>query len=348
MSTSGTSATKALPVILLVTATPIESAMLEEALREAYDCGYVDPKIKGLRCKSLGVIGEAQVYRMQQARKGTSQSGGSFSTVTKGIGFLRPQAVIYVGFAASIRDTKEKKRKIGDILVSDKLYLYEPQTEDVDGTSRRGPTVDASDDLLECVNESLGSWYSKGGAEVHQGVIASGDKLVNDPKKLAEILKHEERTIGIEMEGAGLYIAARASKVDWIMIKGISDWADGTKTIDDPVEGSHDERRRKAALNAARFTLQMIAQGGWGSVGRSAPTSTDATQGISGEWPGGTIEVAPYQEGNRVDIKGDHTGPIINNVFHGLVGTAVDLSSSTSKDAKRTQHSAGSNEESAE
>jgi len=52
-----------------------------------------------------------------------------------------------------------------------------------------------------------------------------------------------------EMEGSGLYAAAQESKIDWGLVKGISDFADGNKK---------DEDQPIAARNAASFVLHVI------------------------------------------------------------------------------------------
>lgn len=59
------------------------------------------------------------------------------------------------------------------------------------------------------------------------------------------------------MEGAGLYAAAQRHKTDWILIKAITDWADGKKSAGEP------GHQQMAARNAAAFALHVIEQGGW-------------------------------------------------------------------------------------
>ena len=39
----------------------------------------------------------------------------------------------------------------------------------------------------------------------------------------------EPEAIGGEREGAGLYAVSYKGKVDWILVKAICDWGDGTK-----------------------------------------------------------------------------------------------------------------------
>ena len=62
---------------------------------------------------------------------------------------------------------------------------------------------------------------------------------------------------GGEMEAAGLYTAASERNIDWIVVKGICDWADGEKQVD--------KRKRQliAATNASRFSIRCLSQGGF-------------------------------------------------------------------------------------
>ena len=73
------------------------------------------------------------------------------------------------------------------------------------------------------------------------------------------------------MEGVGLYTAAHSEKVDWILVKAISDFADGNKAShnirkltaenDDKVtrKTSHKKRHQEiAAKNAAQFVIHVL------------------------------------------------------------------------------------------
>ncbi len=85
-------------------------------------------------------------------------------------------------------------------------------------------------------------------------MIVTGEKLVNDPEFRDALVKAEPEAIGGEMEACGLYIAAAAAKVDWIVIKAICDWGDGNKD---------DKAQKLVAQNAAEFVLHVLQQGGW-------------------------------------------------------------------------------------
>lgn len=84
--------------------------------------------------------------------------------------------------------------------------------------------------------------------------MLSGEKLVNDLSYRNDLLQTEPEAIGGEMEGAGVYVAARNSRVDWILVKAICDWADGNKD---------DKAQLLAAHNSAQFVLHMLQSIGW-------------------------------------------------------------------------------------
>ena len=69
-------------------------------------------------------------------------------------------------------------------------------------------------------------------------------------KSLTKLVSSE--AIGGEMEGAGLYVSCHDAKVDWILVKGICDWADGDK------ENNKEDRQQLAAKNATAFVLYAL------------------------------------------------------------------------------------------
>jgi hypothetical protein len=87
--------------------------------------------------------------------------------------------------------------------------------------------------------------------------MLSGEKLIDHQGFRDQLHKLEPEAIGGEMEGAGLYAAAQRKKVDWIVVKAICDRADGNKSQ------RKNSRQKKAAENAARFTLHVLRLGGF-------------------------------------------------------------------------------------
>ena len=82
------------------------------------------------------------------------------------------------------------------------------------------------------------------------GLLLSGEKLVNDPDFLDELLDLEPEAIGGEMEAAGVYSAAQHELTHWIVVKAICDWG----------MGKGDAHQEVAARNAADFVFHALRQ----------------------------------------------------------------------------------------
>jgi nucleoside phosphorylase len=190
---------------------------------------------------------------MVQSETGTATPGGALLTVRQAIQDLKPQAIIMCGVAYGLRPDKQK---LGDILIAKQLQYYEAQKFDLqNGQIPQGDRTTASVLLLDRFRSADIDWSEP---QTHFGLVLSGEKLVNDPIFRDWLLRAEPDAIGGEMEGAGLYAAAHDTKVDWILVKAISHWADGQ-----PV---NNDAHTVAANNAAQFVLHTIQLGGWASL----------------------------------------------------------------------------------
>lgn len=236
--------------VLVVTATGVETrAVLDvfyppDTALKRYPLGdntYFD----------LGIVGGARTF-LVQCEMGSGGPAGATLVVHEAIKALLPVSVIMVGIAFGMRPHEQK---LGDILVSRQLSGYELQKigQGIDGEEvirPRGDRVQASPRLLSRLRASIFDWN---GAAVHFGLILSGEKLVNHKDFRDKLLRIEPEAIGGEMEGAGVYAAANRSRVDWILMKAICDWADGQKG---------DAYQQQAAKNAALFLFHALQQGG--------------------------------------------------------------------------------------
>jgi nucleoside phosphorylase len=164
----------------------------------------------------------------------------------KAIAALRPGAVIMVGIAFGIN---EQKQKLGDILVSRQLMLYDVQRVSATQIVPRGDRPHASARLLDYLTSAELDWS---GAHVRFGLLLTGEKLVDNVDYRDQLRKLEVEAIGGEMEGAGVYAACQDARVDWVLVKSICDWADGNKAQD------KDERQQQAAKNAADFVVHAL------------------------------------------------------------------------------------------
>jgi nucleoside phosphorylase len=188
---------------------------------------------------------------------GAGGSGGPELTIMEGIQALRPHAVIMVGIAFGV---DESSQKIGDVLVSTRVFDYDLERVGTDPAGRvvhrsRGAQPDASPGLIARFQAARLHTY---GLRILEGVVLSGKKLVDNVNYRDQLLSACPDCIGGEMEGYGLYAAASRLKVDWIIVKAICDWADGKKNT------AKAQRRRLAARNAALAVLRTLERGGFG------------------------------------------------------------------------------------
>ena len=255
--------------ILIVTATKVETqAVLESfAPGKTWERERVGPKFY----YSLGMHGGIWVY-LVQSEMGTATPGGSLLTVRRAIQHLGPRAVIMCGIAFG---ANKESQELGEILISRQLEYYEPQKEDLkQGPIFRGDRVTVSEPLLDRCRSADIEWK---GAKTYIGLVLSGEKLVNHPSFLRKLLKHAPEAVGGEMEGAGLYAAARDGSTEWILVKAICDWADGEK---------NSKAQPLAARNAADFVLQVVGLGDWNvdtPAASSKPQQRQAPPSVSGK-----------------------------------------------------------------
>lgn len=86
---------------------------------------------------------------------------------------------------------------------------------------------------------------------VFEGRVCSGDQFVSDKAVKDEIIS-DFGGMCVEMEGAGIAQACFLNKIPFVIIRAISDKADGSEIMDYP------EFEKKAAHDCAALVLEMI------------------------------------------------------------------------------------------
>lgn len=246
-------------IVLLVTASKIETQAVHKVFTKGTKADWTRKNNGNKTYYHLGSHGGVSVW-LVQTEMGTGTPGGSLLTVYQAIEDLQPQAIIMCGIAFGFWPDKQH---IGDILVAKQLKYYGPQKIDSQGgTIQRGDCTTSSELLLDRFRSADNEWKDP---RTHFGLVLSGEILVNDPNFRDQLLKFAPEAIGGEMEGAGLYAAARIAKVDWILVKAICDWADGKKD---------DYNQSLAAENAAKFVLFTLERGVWENFEPNKPISS--------------------------------------------------------------------------
>ncbi|XP_015766636.1 PREDICTED: 5'-methylthioadenosine/S-adenosylhomocysteine nucleosidase-like isoform X14 [Acropora digitifera] len=223
--------------ILLLTVKECEFFSCLSYLNPSY-CKSYAPEIGWLYLGEMG-DGEAKLkVAVIQCNMGSGVPQGSTIVVPKAVRALRPKAVICVGFCAGL---KEKKVKCGDVIISSKLATYAPTKVTGDGITERGVQVPASPRLSELLRSADHGWEvplknpNELDVEVHKGgLLLSGPEVVSSDTRRKELIKRYPDAIGVEMEGEGLCATADALCIEWVVIKGVSDYAGDNKSDSDP------------------------------------------------------------------------------------------------------------------
>ncbi|MCH7725112.1 MAG: hypothetical protein IH991_01330 [Planctomycetes bacterium] len=157
------------------------------------------------------------------------RSGAVQLVTTELLKLWKPRAVIMTGIAFG-KDSK--RQRIGDVLVSDRVISYEPARISENSVQQRGTHPNAGVVLLNRFRNAIGWTFSNPSGEVcsvHIGPILSGEKLIDDVEFKNKLFDEYPNALGGEMEGSGVAAAADREKREWIIVKGICDWGDGTK-----------------------------------------------------------------------------------------------------------------------
>ncbi|KAL9985040.1 hypothetical protein ACROYT_G007396 [Oculina patagonica] len=125
--------------------------------------------------------------------KGSTGPGSSLITVKNAVTKLRPKGVISVGTCSGLNP---EKTKLGDVVVSAKLTTY------------------ASKIVTSTEEQSTGM----------RSYISVGWRR-------EELAKSYPPASAIELEGEGFFTAAFDGQIEWLVVKGIADYADGTECV---------------------------------------------------------------------------------------------------------------------
>ncbi len=243
--------------VLLVFVNDIEKQAVFDAFVERYDKKPGFDFGKPFTYHDFGNIGGALVLG-RQIQMGSITRGGSATSITVACMEKNPRYIILVGVAFGM---EPKKQGIGDILVSEKLSLYEVRKigkkNGKDFEIIRGDTTSAPEGILGRFKALSGKDYWEG-APVRFELLLSGEKLIDNPDFKKKLQKEYPEAAGGEMEAAGAYAAAELFKKDWIVVKGVCDYADGDKGK------NKKQRQKKAAANAAQLVFHVLEKGQFG------------------------------------------------------------------------------------
>jgi nucleoside phosphorylase len=226
----------------------------------------VRPHLTGLRLREHPAgtrfeTGElvAGDWQVTLAAIGPGNVGAAVIT-ERAITLFRPDVVLCVGVAGSLKDNVE----LGDVVVATRVDAYHGGTATKDFLAR--PRTWPAPYRLDQLARELGrddSWrrFLPAPADgrppvVHFRPIAAGEVVLDsrDATLFAQLRLHHNDAAAIEMEGAGIVQAAHFNDaLPALVIRGISDRADGTKMTAD-----RDGWQQRASANAAAFAAALL------------------------------------------------------------------------------------------
>ncbi|GAB4224066.1 MAG: 5'-methylthioadenosine/adenosylhomocysteine nucleosidase [Francisella sp.] len=178
-----------------------------------------------------------------------SKIGKVFSSLTATIMIehFGVEALLFTGVAGGLQDLQ-----VGDIIAATSTVQH-----DVDITAFGYPygkiphsdiNIQTSGYLLQQAIKSANDL----GITLHTGVIATGDQFVHSAER-KEFIAKEFNAKAIEMEGASVNLICNEMKIPSLIIRSISDTADG-----DAPE-NFDEFANMAAIRSAKLIMQVIS-----------------------------------------------------------------------------------------
>jgi len=241
--------------LLIVTATPVETAALHNILRPIPPCRRCLSVVKGAQTYYIGRIGNLGVIHVE-CQMGSVAAGASLSTVSEALNNWEIAGVIMAGIAFGM---DKRKQNIGDVLVSKLIHQYEVQRVGKKNTLQRGASPVAGAILLNRFSKSNDWNYllpNKKPANASPAALLSGEKLIDNAKFKNALTKAYPDADGGEMEGAGLFAAAHQKNVPWVVVKGICDFADGNKAR------NKKQKQLIAASSAVAYCQHILSQNG--------------------------------------------------------------------------------------
>lgn len=272
------------PTVLVLTALPLEYAAVRAHVEEREELVHRD----GTRVEKGRLPGTTWHIALAELGMGADRAA---ALTTQLINWLRPEAVLFVGVAGSLKDDVE----IGDVVVGTQVYEIHGGKRTPEGFLVRPKALPGSLALEQAARSAVRDMPD---VRTHFLPIATGDVVLADAKsEVAQFLRRSYNDAGaIEMEGFGALQAAHLNgQVNALVIRGISDRADAEKHKADAA-GS----QKRAAEQAAAVTVAVLHKH------RSREGSSDS-------------EERPHRHGqDEATYGGDHID-FRGSTFHGPV-----------------------------
>ena len=161
---------------------------------------------------------------------------------------FKVDAIINTGSAGAVSEGLA----IGDVVIADRLVYH-----DVDVTAFGYAYGQMAGQELYFLADSelmakLQAVLAQEGQASYLGLIATGDSFIADPDRVAAIKHHFPEVLAVEMEGAAIAQAAQAAGKPFLVIRAMSDTAQGDANI------TFDEFILEAGKRSAQTLLALL------------------------------------------------------------------------------------------
>lgn len=222
--------------------------------------GAMDSEIKNLlnEMKNIEVLeksgtkfykGILQGKEVVLFKSGVGKVNASMTT-TMAIELFQAKKIIFTGVAGAVNN----KLNIGDVVISENLVQHDFDTT---AFGRKKGLVPGSKDGVFAADKELISVAKDASEKVlgkersHIGTIATGDQFIADKGKVSE-LQGEFGAWAVEMEGAAVAHVANLHNIPVVVIRSISDKADGSAHM------NFSEFEQLAADNSVNIVKEML------------------------------------------------------------------------------------------
>ncbi len=277
------------PTVLVLTALPLEYAAIRAHVEEREERVHRD----GTRVEVGRLTTTSWHVALAELGMGAERAG---VLTTQLIDWLRPEAVLFVGVAGSLKDDIE----IGDVVVGTQVYEIHGGKQTPEGFLVRPKALPGSHALEQAARSAV---RDMPGVRAHFVPIATGDVVLADAEsEIARFVRRNYNDAGaIELEGSGALRAAHLSgQLNALVIRGISDRADAEKHTAD-ASGS----QQRAAEQATAVAVAVLHKH------RPRESSSDSEEEPQGVTYGG----------DHIDFRGGtFHGPVTGKADHLLRG----------------------------
>lgn len=242
--------------IVILTALDLEYRAIQEQILAP----HADVHAQGTRFEKGGLPSGAGDVVLALVGKGNHPAA---VIAERAISEYDPVALLFVGVAGALHPHIQ----LGDVVVATHVYSYHGGTSEDGGLKSRPrvwETSHAADQAARPVARQVAAAWAQDEdfadrvPRIHFGPVAAGEIVLNS-RTSAEARYLRERyndALAIEMEGAGVVQAGHLnSALPVVVIRGISDHADGTKHKTDDARW-----QPRAVHNAAAFALALAAE----------------------------------------------------------------------------------------